>query len=166
MSNEGLLGWLAIKMTGLCCLGTWLGCMNCCIAWSTPSRLTVTALVVSSSYVCVYIQLLHTVSILMPPYAARATEGSVAILLWQMLMLFFGCGCLFLFPICAAQDASAFIYVDYPDSHLQTFLKVLDALWCWLLWLPLGTKQKGKQEGEGEPRCKWVTALVLSVEFC
>lgn len=41
--------------------------------------------------------------------------------------------------------------VDYPDSHLQTFLKVLVALWCWLLWLHLGSKQKGKQEGEGNP---------------
>lgn len=50
-SNEGLLGWLAIKMTGLCCLGTWLDCMNCCIAWSPPSRLAVTALV-SSLFEC------------------------------------------------------------------------------------------------------------------
>lgn len=120
----------------------------------------------SPLFICVFTYNYCTQSLFLMPYcAAQATEGSGAILLWQMLMSFFYYYYYFFF-LHVAQDTSMFIYVDYPDSHLQTFLKVLVALWCWLLWLPLGTKQKGKQEGEGEPRCKWVTALVLYVEFC
>ena len=166
MSNEGLLGWLAIKMTGLCCLGTWLDCMNCCIAWSTPSRLTVTALVVPSSYVCLHtIIAMHTI----PIFNTLLCSTSHWVLwchiaLTNVNVVFFLS--FFFLSLHVAQDTSMFVYVDYPDSHLQTFQKVLVALWCWLLWLPLGTKQKGKQEGEGEPLCKWVTALVLYVEFC
>lgn len=93
-------------------------------------------------FICV-LQLLHTISILMPYYAAQATEGSGAISLWQMLMLFFGCVCLFLFPMCGTRHICIYIC----RLSRQSLANISESTGCFMMLVAMVTS-RNQTKGE------------------